>query len=321
MAFSEQHLKRDTKALADSVLEVQRLAQTVKGEAGKTGSSEATRNLPQLPIEVWENVIDHLWNDQWTLRRCRLVCRAWYSPSRFHLDQWVDINNGVQGVKAYARMLKQTPELSKRAREMSILGSMYAGENRLVDLSALSMAAILLARKLPRLDLLKIRNTEWKPWTMHIDIFLHLSAFSVTRLDLHGVTFPSITVFGRLVCALRGLVELECCDLEFIHDYFDHDTFDLYHNRVSIRFLTLGDALMGSEKLMDFLAHPCISSRLQRLNIDDSPLAAELQHQWKYKQLLDAVSGSLPELQLVLPYSGQQTHAEVSAAGVHSKFM
>ncbi|KZT00705.1 uncharacterized protein LAESUDRAFT_529290 [Laetiporus sulphureus 93-53] len=272
----------------------------------------STRTVPQLPMEVCENVIDHLWDDQRALRQCTRVCRAWYPPSRVHLHRQITISS-VEDVQAYAKKLKQTPELSKRPHNMAMMG----GGDWRSDLSVLSTAAILLAPKLPRMETLEISMSEWKPWTMHRDIFLHLSCFSVTRLNLYRVTFSSINVFGRFVCALRALVELELRDVEFIRDEFHRDTFGLYRNRVNIRFLLLGAvSRMRPENLMDFLTHPCISSRLQRLIIDDSPSGTEKQDQSKCQQLLDAASGSLLELPLVLPYSGQQTHTEVSAAGV-----
>ncbi|KZT01610.1 uncharacterized protein LAESUDRAFT_456163 [Laetiporus sulphureus 93-53] len=214
-------------------------------------------------------------------------------------------------------MLKQTPELSKWAHNMSI-GDAW---EKASDLSALSTAAIMLARKLPRLEQLTIQHSEWKPWTMHRDVFLHLSGFSVTRLDLWYVTFPSITVFGRLVCALPGLVELKCFNLKFKDDYFHRETFGLYHNRVNIRSLSLeGDYLRRPEKLIDFLALPCFSSRLQRLVIDDLFHVAESQPKWKCQRLLNAASGSLSELRLSLIYFGQLTHIDVSAADSVSSF-
>ncbi|KZT00200.1 uncharacterized protein LAESUDRAFT_614766, partial [Laetiporus sulphureus 93-53] len=201
--------------------------------------------LPQLPIEVWENVIDHLWDNQWDLLECRLVCRAWYPLSRFHLDRKIWFSSS-KGAKAYVKMLKQRPELSKRAQNMDMYGCWG-------DLSALSLAAILLARKLPQLETLMIWESTWKPWTMHRDVFLHLSAFSVTSLVLLYVRFPSITVFGRLVCALPRLVELECHTLQFTHDHFHRDTFGPYRDRVNIRYLKLTGDLQRIEKLIDFL--------------------------------------------------------------------
>ncbi|KZT01633.1 uncharacterized protein LAESUDRAFT_457146 [Laetiporus sulphureus 93-53] len=305
-------IKRKLARLADRTrINSQWLVRIVKGKgkAGRTASSEVEATVPQLPIEVWENVIDYLWDDDSTLRRCVLVCRAWYPPSRFHFYTRITIRS-VRGVKAYAKMLKQTPELSERAHDMTIVGDWGT------DRSALSTAAILLARKLPRLEQLHIEYSDWNPWTMHSDIFLLLPAFSsISCLDLRDVTFPSINVFGHLVCALPGLVELKCFDLEFTHDYFHHDTFGPYHNRVNIRSLSLKEDYHETpEKLTDFLAHPCFSSRLQRLIIDDLFHVAESQHRWKCQRLLDAASSSLSELRLSLVYFGQLAHSEVSTA-------
>ncbi|KZT04982.1 uncharacterized protein LAESUDRAFT_813848 [Laetiporus sulphureus 93-53] len=289
-----------------------RLVRIIEGEGkvGETGMS-AMRPLPQLPVEVWENVINHLWDDQYALAQCSLVCRAWYPPCRFHLHRKIMINT-VRGVKAYAKELKQTPELSKRAHDM------FIGDfpHRIIDLSTLWPAAILLARKLPELERLRIWNSEWKPWTMHKDIFVHLSAFSVTRLDLHDVTFPSVTIFGRLVCALPCLVELECDNMDFTHDQFHRDTFGLYRNRVTIRSLWLEYPPLESEKLMDFLAHPCISSHLQRCIFRYDHFYHHGRFKGEFQRLLNAASGSLSELQLLLELgqSERQTDTEVSAA-------
>ncbi|KZT01309.1 uncharacterized protein LAESUDRAFT_484923 [Laetiporus sulphureus 93-53] len=180
------------------------------------------------------------------------------------------------------------------------------------DPSALSAAAIMLAHKLPQLETLSIQWSKWEPWTMHSGIFLQLpAAFSVTRLLLIEVTFPSITVFGCLVCALPCLVELKCCYLTFTHDYFHGDTFGPYCNRVNIRSLSFEEDHLPPEKLIDFLTHPCISSRLQRLIINDKRQPADGK-QWKYQRLLDAASTSLSELRLDL---------KDTTAGVHSSFM
>ncbi|KAI0721195.1 hypothetical protein C8Q72DRAFT_787946, partial [Fomitopsis betulina] len=39
-----------------------------------------------LPVEVWERVMDHLWEDYPELLACSLVCEAWRPRSRFHLQ-------------------------------------------------------------------------------------------------------------------------------------------------------------------------------------------------------------------------------------------
>lgn len=42
-------------------------------------------DLPPLPQELIDNIIDHLHNDSVSLLNCALVCRAWLSASRLHL--------------------------------------------------------------------------------------------------------------------------------------------------------------------------------------------------------------------------------------------
>ncbi|KAJ7592165.1 hypothetical protein C8J56DRAFT_781240, partial [Mycena floridula] len=42
-------------------------------------------NLPQLPLEMVETVIDHLHKDVKSLKSCSLVCKAWLKPSRYHI--------------------------------------------------------------------------------------------------------------------------------------------------------------------------------------------------------------------------------------------
>ncbi|KAJ7592166.1 hypothetical protein C8J56DRAFT_932682 [Mycena floridula] len=42
-------------------------------------------DLPQLPLEMVETVIDHLHKDVKSLKSCSLVCKAWLKPSRYHI--------------------------------------------------------------------------------------------------------------------------------------------------------------------------------------------------------------------------------------------
>ncbi|KAH9835317.1 uncharacterized protein C8Q71DRAFT_113496 [Rhodofomes roseus] len=47
--------------------------------------------VPQLPPELWEQVIDHLWNDTPTLRECSLTCRVFFTSSRYHLFYRIEL--------------------------------------------------------------------------------------------------------------------------------------------------------------------------------------------------------------------------------------
>jgi len=70
------------------------------------------------------------------------------------------------------------------------------------------------------LKTLVIQDAQWQPDEMHVDVFLHLSAFaSITRLTLFHVIFPSVQTFRRLVSALPGITTLHCDLVSFkAHD-------------------------------------------------------------------------------------------------------
>lgn len=39
----------------------------------------------RLPVELWDNIIDHLWDDRESLAACSIVCRAWRPSVHTHL--------------------------------------------------------------------------------------------------------------------------------------------------------------------------------------------------------------------------------------------
>jgi len=89
----------------------------------------------------------------------------------------------------------------------------------------LGLFAIMFPGKMPRLRTLLMKGNvlplERKPGEMHADAFHYLSTFvSITHLSLDWIKFPSVHIFGRLVCALPSLKTLR---LEWVtfkgHDY------------------------------------------------------------------------------------------------------
>jgi len=182
-------------------------------EGSRDDTSQPPRMpLREIPVEVWENVIDELQDDinDWsTLLACARVCRGWTARSRLHL---------------WKSLILQRPEQVAQLAKLVRTGSWEVEECRTVTIKfrprTLSLFAMMFAGKMPRLEELEVRHAEWKPGEMHADVFLHLSAFtSITRLTLSGITFPSVQTFGRLVSALPSLATLVCHRIEFrAHD-------------------------------------------------------------------------------------------------------
>jgi len=145
--------------------------------------------LREIPVEVWENVIDQL--RKWVVLR-----RPEQVPQLAKL-----VRKGLWEVES-CRTVTILPHYDESLRTLGLFAAMFAG-------------------KMPRLQTLNIGCGKWVPGEMHMDVFLHLSAFvSITHLRLRDVTFPSVQTFGRLVSAFPSVTNLECKMVKFnTHDF------------------------------------------------------------------------------------------------------
>ncbi|KZT63525.1 hypothetical protein DAEQUDRAFT_733712 [Daedalea quercina L-15889] len=169
---------------------------------------------------MWERIIDHLWDDPWTLVPSSAVCKI---RCHFHLITAIDLTDRHR-THWLSRVLRETPLLRSRVNRVSIHGS-FSGSTR-QSIPHLTTFASMLSMKLPVVKVFNIVNVDWRPGAMHADTFLHLSTFaSITDLHLYDVTFPSKLVLARLICALPNLLELECVNLAFRSKIWDPAVF------------------------------------------------------------------------------------------------
>ncbi|KZT71973.1 hypothetical protein DAEQUDRAFT_686856 [Daedalea quercina L-15889] len=169
-----------------------------------------------LPVEIWERVIDYLWNWPVFLAMCALVCRAWHARSSGRLVTLTMLVNSRQTYH-FARRLDIRPELRARVNLVFIcdvlsVHDIDAPKRR--PMLHFGTFASMLAKKLPAVKSLKIAEAEWTPAATHRNILLHLSAFaSISELILDYVTFPSNIVLARFICALPNLQLLHCASV------------------------------------------------------------------------------------------------------------
>ncbi|KZT63602.1 hypothetical protein DAEQUDRAFT_733652 [Daedalea quercina L-15889] len=177
--------------------------------------------LPVLPVEIWERVIDHLWEWPLWLSRCALVCRVWHVRSHFHLVSRTTLSNSQQ-THRFAKLLKSHPELRRQVEWVLICDATFVRDgvssmDERRPMAHIGAFAAMLAKALPAdpaMRFLKIADAEWKPGMMHRNTLIHLSAFAgISGLSLYHVTFPSKAILSRLICALPNLVLLECASV------------------------------------------------------------------------------------------------------------
>ncbi|CCM06088.1 uncharacterized protein FIBRA_08335 [Fibroporia radiculosa] len=240
----------------------------------------------QLPIEIWERVIDFLAEDihgissgtDDALNRFATVCRAWEPRCRFHLYRNVRMHDKGQ-VSGIAKMIRKHRYLQNAIHLVHF-----------DRMDAMGLFATMMVRKLPSLQMIGIRGpTEWKSGLMHADVPMFLATFtSITRLSLKWVTFPSVVVFGRLVCALPNLTYLQCQWLTF---RADGRATPPKHNAITEVHLSG----LGSDTI-PFLLTTSISHGLKRLTLED--IQDEDMRFDRIQQLLEGVGESLLSVHL-----------------------
>ena len=173
--------------------------------------TDAIQASPKLPVEVWERVIDHLWEDYPELLACSLVCRAWLPRSGFHLLNRALLQSRSD-VYRLAKNLQSSEGLRKRMHTLIVRGGRT--EATRIAIPQIGTLAATLARSPPQAEELGLWHAMWRD--IPDDTFLHLTRFtSVTRLTLAYVTFPNVLTFGRLIFALPCLGVLACRDISF----------------------------------------------------------------------------------------------------------
>ena len=79
-----------------------------------------------FPLELVDWVIDHLYDDKSSLRRCALVSRSWLNTSRYHLFRTLIVRprreNTAAGQEftAFRSFLRDTPHISFHIRELGL---------------------------------------------------------------------------------------------------------------------------------------------------------------------------------------------------------
>ena len=73
----------------------------------------------RLPPELWDQAIDHLWNDPDTLRACSLTCKDWLPSSRYHLFRNVRLRHS-DDVTRFRALLDSNPTIAPCVRKLSL---------------------------------------------------------------------------------------------------------------------------------------------------------------------------------------------------------
>ncbi|CCM00879.1 uncharacterized protein FIBRA_02925 [Fibroporia radiculosa] len=248
----------------------------------------------QLPVELWEKVIDYLadgcrgGNGSCKTYEARLqvlgrVCRGWHARCHFRVLERMDVwKMDKTEVYSLISSLKQDPE-----RCHAITKTVLFHFQR-ESMSIFGTFAVCMAQKLPRVKCLVLLGCQWDTGQLHAQVFVHITlAFeSVTVLELQAVRFPSAVVFGWLVRALPRLSSLKCWSVFFErHGYVAGRIWELHPLRLD------GAEVRHSDDVVDFLV--LIGTQLRHLVWRDLSSG-------KCQELLSVIAESLSSMHIDL---------------------
>ncbi|KAI0091542.1 hypothetical protein BDY19DRAFT_1030876 [Irpex rosettiformis] len=78
----------------------------------------------EIPPEVSDYIIDHVWDSKPTLASCSLVCRVWANRSRHHLFRVVDVAiKRCSKLDKFIAFLRSSPHLASSIRHLTLHGT------------------------------------------------------------------------------------------------------------------------------------------------------------------------------------------------------
>lgn len=118
---------------------------------------------PALPPELYDRIIDFLYDNKSTLTSCSLVCHEWSSTSRYHLFQAITIKYPITLEQLTGFLDSVSPSVVDHVRELAVLGSnpccsvMYDAQMHVTVRSIATCVA-----KLRALQALRLQGVWWK---------------------------------------------------------------------------------------------------------------------------------------------------------------
>ncbi|EPT01946.1 hypothetical protein FOMPIDRAFT_1015533 [Fomitopsis schrenkii] len=256
-----------------------------------------------VPTEIWERVIDHLWANPAALRACAQVSRAWHPRSLFHLVGTARLTSRAR-TYGFLRTLDAHPVLRARVHSVDIWGSTGpdssdadSSDVRRPPVPHLATFAAAGARRLPAVRALDLWRADWREPGAGARVLTHLGAFvSVAELNLFRVAFPNLPTFGRLVGALPQLSSLFVEDVFFRTLAYERAAF--YVPPSGLRVLCLDGATVP--QIVDFLIDPAdVLRSVTKVTVGwFQPLPiAELKN-WRVKEMLHATGDVLENVSI-----------------------
>ncbi|GBE81687.1 hypothetical protein SCP_0400580 [Sparassis crispa] len=258
-----------------------------------------------LPPELFDETIDHLWDDPPSLKACSLTCRSWIPSSRLHLFHTVRLRDSADCERLEA-LVAASPSITRCVRRLSLsaeYGGVDADGHAWEDDGWVDTAAPLLAQltRVTTLGLSRIRWDALHPETQ--STILRLSK-SVRSLFLFEVRFATAYDVLEFLSAFPALEELYFHAVSWAQDSMDTRpdstalslAVDAVRGNIRLTYLFL-DARSSPTLVTEWLLRHPSEQRLRTIQL----CWREIENTKAVGDLLYASGAALEQLQVEFP--------------------
>ena len=169
-----------------------------------------------LPPELWELILDHLWDDASSLRECSLTCRAWLPTARCHLFYHVEFKaqgDCLRFLDTLDSSYGAQTDIARFVQSVAIIGlplcrfgDEYDNKNGLVLHDVLGRLPNVTTLTLESVDIDVHLPLDYAASCIQLRPFSHLFPLpGVRTLNMSLVMFHSIHDVSRLITAFPQL--------------------------------------------------------------------------------------------------------------------
>ena len=257
-----------------------------------------------LPPELFDETLDHLWDDPKALQACSLTCRTWVPTARLHLFRTARLSSPSSCLD-FASLLNSSPPIAWCVRKLTISAS-YSGvddnQNAIEDdkwvNSTQSIARCLSAYG--RVDTLALSRLRWSSLEPSTRDAFNSVFKSVKTLVLFEVRFHTSSDVLEFLDAFPQLEEL----------YFHAVSWDVEFDESALvkdRASYLGDKMRLSYLFLDSRSSPTLVTEWVLSHPSDQKLRTiqlcwrEIDNTKALSDLLKASGSSLERLRIEFP--------------------
>ncbi|CCM01194.1 uncharacterized protein FIBRA_03242 [Fibroporia radiculosa] len=234
----------------------------------------------ELPVELYDHILDYLWDDQRTLLACSLTCRAWVPTTRLHLFEIVVIR-GPEDCACLHRVLETSAAGSTRVadyvRDISIIDPDPIDRDAGVQPAEEStrwlcrwMPKIL--PKLKRVECLRLEHIDWELLAANEGTKNCILSFcpGLKSLHLSSVMFATSDALLQTIMSFPSLNSLQMAYLVWWGDVSDSSAHlpgqdaSPENGKTIIRELKM-DSLYDPTVVLNWLLKPPFELQLRKL--------------------------------------------------------